>query len=117
MERLDQLKNLLIMAAADGRFSDEEIHLLSERATIWGIGDEDFDAAVEYALSPQASLSVPSDEAGCEAMIADLLQMMAVDGQLAEQEKRLFAVAAATVGVDGERLDQLIDRLLRDHGE
>jgi len=37
---------------------------------------------------------------------------MAADGQLAESEKRLFALAAAKLGYDTARMDALIHRLL-----
>ena len=117
MDKLQQIQNLLIMAAADGHISDEEIHLLSEKCVLWGIESEDFENAVAYAISPEAELQLPTDDAQKREMLADLLRMMAADGELAETEKRLFAVAAASMEVGGDQLDELIDEILRDPGE
>jgi uncharacterized tellurite resistance protein B-like protein len=42
-----------------------------------------------------------------------MIRMMAADGQLAESEKRLFAFSAAKMGFPKDRLDALIDRLVK----
>jgi len=36
MEKIDQFKNLLVMAAADGSLTDREIAFLSDRSQSWG---------------------------------------------------------------------------------
>jgi uncharacterized tellurite resistance protein B-like protein len=112
MERLDHLKNLVVMAAADGSLSEQEISLLIDRCSELGLSEEDLEKAISFALSGDAKLRFPIDRAEQNKMLADLIRMMAADGKLSEIEKRLFALAAAKMGVEREELDAIIDRLV-----
>jgi uncharacterized tellurite resistance protein B-like protein len=112
MEQLDHLKNLVIMAAADGSLSEQEIALLVDRASALGLDEEDLEKAIAFALSGEAKLKFPVDRAEQNRMLADLMTMMAADGELQEVEKRLFALAAAKMGIEKSELEALIDQLL-----
>ncbi len=46
MEQLDHLKNLVIMAAADGSLSEQEIALLIDRCATLGLDEEDLEKAI-----------------------------------------------------------------------
>lgn len=111
MERFEQLRNLVVMAVADGSLGEHELSLLAERCVDLGLDEDELRAAVTFALSEQAALRLPTDEAEQEALMVDLIRMMAADGQLNESEKRLFALAAAKMNFSEEKLNQLIDRL------
>lgn len=110
---LDQLKNLVIMAVADGSFSEEEITFLSERCVAWGFDEAEFRDAFVHALRNDAVLHLPTQPAAQDALLSDLIRMMAADGQLHESEKRLFALAAAKMQIETDHLDALIDRLVQ----
>ncbi|MFK7735296.1 MAG: TerB family tellurite resistance protein [Pirellulaceae bacterium] len=112
MEQLDHLKNLVIMAAADGSLSEQEIALLVDRASALGLDEEDLEKAIAFALSGEAKLKFPVDRAEQNRMLADLMTMMAADGELHEVEKRLFALAAAKMGIEKSELEALIDKLV-----
>jgi len=112
MEQLDHLKNLVIMAAADGSLSEQEIALLVDRASALGLDEEDLEKAIAFALSGEAKLKFPVDRAEQNRMLADLMTMMAADGELQEVEKRLFALAAAKMGIEKSELEALIDKLV-----
>ncbi len=112
MEHLDHLKNLVIMAAADGSLTEQEIALLVDRCTALGLAEEDLEKAIAFALSGEAKLKFPVDRAEQDRMLADLMRMMAADGQLQEVEKRLFALAAAKMGIERSELEALIDKLV-----
>ncbi|RMF40744.1 MAG: TerB family tellurite resistance protein [Planctomycetota bacterium] len=113
VQRLDHLKNLVIMAAADGSLSEQEISLLIDRCSELGLQEEDLEKAIAFALGNEASLKLPVDREEQDQMLADLIRMMAADGRLSEVEKRLFALAAARMGIAKTELDALIDRLVR----
>lgn len=115
MQHLDQLKNLVIMAAADGALSEREIALLVDRCAELGLGEIDLERAVNFALSEKASLKLPTIHAEKIEMLSDLMRIMAADGQLSEMEKRLFAVAAAKMNIDRDEIEKLIDRLVGKH--
>lgn len=112
MQQLDHLKNLVIMAAADGSLSEQEIALLVDRCSALGLEEEDLEKAIAFALSGQAKLKFPIDRSEQNQMLADLMRMMAADGRLSEVEKRLFALAAAKMGIEKGELEALIDKLV-----
>ncbi len=112
MQQLDHLKNLVIMAAADGSLSEQEIALLVDRCSDLGLAEEDLERAIAFALSGEAKLKFPVDRGEQDQMLADLMRMMAADGKLTEVEKRLFALAAARMGISKTQLEELIDKLL-----
>ena len=112
MQHLDHLKNLVIMASADGSLSESEIALLIDRCSEMGLHEADLGKAVAYALSDDASLKLPTVKSEQVAMLTDLIRIMAADGKLSEVEKRLFALAAAKMGIERKELDDLIDKLV-----
>ncbi|MEY4567791.1 MAG: hypothetical protein RLY14_2761 [Planctomycetota bacterium] len=112
MQRLDQLKNLVIMAAADGTLAQAEIAMLIQRCSELGLNETDLENAIDYALSDKPSLKLPDTKEEKLQLLSDLLLVMAADGKLREVEKRLFAVAAAKMNVGQADLDALIDRLV-----
>ncbi|MCA9164259.1 MAG: TerB family tellurite resistance protein [Pirellulaceae bacterium] len=117
MDRQTNFQNLMVMAAADGSFNEQELSFLSERCQRWGLSEGEFTAAIAYALSPSAKLTIPESAGERRGLLRELLLMMAADGQLAEIEKQLFAVAAAQMEISTEELDQMIDTLLTERGQ
>ncbi|MCA9192109.1 MAG: hypothetical protein KDB03_10110 [Planctomycetales bacterium] len=112
MKPLDHLKNLVVMAAADGSLDEQEISLMMDRCYQLGLSEEDLEKAISFASSSDARLILPVDRTEQNQMLADLIRMMAADGKLLEVEKRLFALAAAKMGIDKIELDALIDQLV-----
>ena len=112
MQQLDHLKNLVVMASADGSLTEQEIALLIDRCAELGLAEEDLEAAISFAMSGNAKLKFPVDRLEQDQMLSDLIRMMAADGKLSEVEKRLFALAAAKMGVERTELDKIIDRLV-----
>jgi uncharacterized membrane protein YebE (DUF533 family) len=112
MESLEHLKNLVIMAAADGSMAEREIAWLVDRCTQLGLDEGDLETAIEFALSDKASIRIPETKKEQLEMLGDLIKIMAADGKLSEVEKRLFALASAKMGVEKEEINQLIDKLL-----
>ena len=112
MEFYDKLKNLMIMAFADGSLTHSELEFLSDRSVQWGISEADFTAAVEFALSDNAELQIPPHEQDRIDLLQDLIRTMAADGQLAEIEKHVFAMAAAAMELPEGELDRIIDSVI-----
>jgi uncharacterized tellurite resistance protein B-like protein len=115
MDRLRLFRNLMVMAAADGKMTDEEIMFLAERCSRWGINDEQFQDALQSVQGDKLELEIPHEPKARRELLRDMLRMMAADGDLAETERRLFAVAAATMEVGGDDLDALIDSVVKGH--
>ncbi|MCM2370838.1 tellurite resistance TerB family protein [Aporhodopirellula aestuarii] len=113
-QRQRQLRNLVVMALADGSIGGREVAFLADRCVELGLGQAELQSALEFGLGDDAALELPADEATREELLADLIVMMAADGVLAETEKRLFALAAAHMNIVGDRLQQIISSVIAD---
>ncbi len=111
MKIMDKLRNLLVMAASDGSLTESEIRYLMDRCQKWGLTESSLADAIGYALSGAAELTVPPRESERLEMLEDLMTIMAADGNLAETERNLFAVAAARMEISEAKLNRLIDKL------
>ncbi len=109
---LQLLKNLVIMASSDGALTEREIAFLIDRCAELGLDESDLEASIEFALSDQASIKLPTNRDEQISLLGDLIRVMAADGSLSEIEKRLFALASARMGIDKTEIDSLIDHLL-----
>lgn len=107
-ERQRHLRNIVVMALADGSIGQREVERVADRCVELGLGQADLQSALAFGLGDDAALELPADESAREALLADLISMMAADGYLAESEKRLFALAAARMNIVGDRLNQII---------
>jgi len=112
MSQSDMFRNLLLMAAVDGRLSEAEFRLLSHRAAEWGITDEQFEQAIQDAIAGKAELTIPTDPVERTELLKELIRVMAADGHMAEPQKQLFALAASVLDVSMEELNGLIDAVL-----
>lgn len=112
MKNQQRIRNLMVMALADSSLTEREVRYLTDRCVEMGLDASELHDAMEYALQDRAAIKLVQDKEEAELLLADLLRMMASDGKLAQDEKRLFAVCAAKVGFGGEETDALIDKLL-----
>jgi hypothetical protein len=117
MDLKDQLRNLALMSAADGSFTQEEIRFLSDRAAAWGIPNHEFLRAFDEALSDEYSLAVPTDRGEQIELLENLVRMMGSDGHIAEVERKLLDAAAAATSTTMADLNQIIDRVLEGRPE
>ena len=112
MESHVKLRNLLVMAAADGSLTEREIKFLTDRRYRWDIPEDVFADLIRYAISDVADLEIPESQEERVEMLQDLLRMMAADGELAEVEKQLFATAAVAMNISANELKEIIDSVL-----
>ena len=113
MDKLTLFRNLMIMAVADKKITEEEIAFLSLRSSHWGIREQDCQQALSDARASNAELVIPPGAEARRELLEGMLRMMAVDGELADIERHTFAVVSATMGVSSEALEQLIDRVVQ----
>jgi len=110
--RTRQLRNLIVMAMADGQIGEREVAYVAERCHELGLGETELHHAIRFGLGDDAALELPTAPAERDALMVDLVRMMAADGVLDENEKRLFALAAAKMELSTEHLNQLLDKTL-----
>lgn len=113
MDHHDLFNNLMVMAAADGKLTDGEIALLAQRARKWGISRGEVAAAADYAASGDAEFVFPPTVEERRELLTELIRVMAADGELADIERKLFALAASAMDVSNDELNEILDSLLR----
>ena len=111
-DRVRQLRNLVVMAMADGQIGEREVAFVADRCHELGLGEAELTHAIRFGLGDDAALELPTDPDARDALMIDLVRMMAADGVLEESEKRLFALAAAKMEISTEHLNELLDKTL-----
>ncbi len=110
--RRKRLRNLVVMAFADGSLGEREVNLVADRCAELGLDEYDLQKAVEFGLGDEAALEVPESADDRMDLLRDLIRMMAADGHLDESEKRLFALAAAKMSISASEVERLIDEIV-----
>jgi uncharacterized tellurite resistance protein B-like protein len=111
-QRRRQLRNLVVMALADGSLGEREVHLVADRCADLELDEQDLQKAVEFGLGDDAAVELPGEIGDRNELMRDLIRMMAADGKLEEGEKRLFALAAAKMSISSAEVDRLIDEVM-----
>jgi len=112
MDRVELFTNLVAMANADGRFSPEEIAYLVHRAEQWGIPQVDAESVLIGMNEGEVELTIPTSRADRVLMLEEMIRMMAVDGELADEEKRLCATISAAMEFTAADFERILDELL-----
>ena len=105
-QRLGQLKNLVMLASADGRFTDSELAVLLAVASRENITPDEFNKVMEDPDS--VTIELPEDEETKLAYLRDMVAMMMVDGELEEQELAICKIYAMALGYRGSIVDGMI---------
>ncbi len=111
MKRAEMFQNLVVMAAADGQLNESEVTLLAQRAERWGLTEEQVDTALESAKSADFQLVIPVSKISRIEMIRELIRVMAADGELADIEKKLLAIASVAMEIPPEEFDEILDTM------
>ncbi len=105
-QRLGQLKNLVLLAAADGQVTDSELAVLLAVASRENITPEEFNRVIEDPDS--VTINLPEDEDTKLAYLRDMVALMMVDGELEEQELAICKVYAMALGYRTSIIDGMI---------
>ena len=105
-QTLGQLKNLVMLASADERFTDSELAVLLAVASRENITPEEFNNVIDNPDS--VKITLPEDEDTKLAFLRDMVAMMMVDGELDEQELAICKIYAMALGYHGSIVDGMI---------
>jgi uncharacterized tellurite resistance protein B-like protein len=105
-QRLGQLKNLVMLASADERFTDSELAVLLAVASRENISPEEFNRVMENPDS--VDIVLPEDEDTKLAYLRDMIAMMMIDGELDEEEMAICKLYAMALGYQGSIVDGMI---------
>ena len=100
-------KNLLSIAFADGILDKSELEFLFKKSDKFFITSEDISGLIENSMHIKP-IEVADAEDRAEKML-DLIQMMLIDGEATEFERRLCMSFGVSLGYDPEKMDNIID--------
>ena len=87
MDNIELFHNLVNLAAADGKFTPEEVEFLATRAEIWNISNDEFETAIAGISEGNVEVKIPESIHDRRQLMKEMIRLMAVDGELAEMEK------------------------------
>ena len=105
-QRLGQLKNLVMLAAADGHLTDSELAVLLDVASRENITPDEFNKVIDDPDS--VNINLPEDEDTKLAYLRDMVAMMMIDGELEEQELAICKIYALALGYRSSIVDGMI---------
>lgn len=105
-QRLGQLKNLVMLAAADGHLTDSEMAVLLAVASRKKLTPDEFNKVIDDPDS--VTIDLPEDEDTKLAYLRDMVAMMMIDGELNEQEMAICKLYAMALGYRGSIVDGMI---------
>ncbi len=106
LQRLGQLKNLVMLASADERLTDSELAVLLAVASRENITPDEFNKVIDDPDS--VNITLPEDEETKLAYLRDMVAMMMIDGELDEHELAICKLYAIALGYSSSIVDGMI---------
>ena len=114
MNHLELFQGLVHLAAADGKFTEEEIQFLAERAEQWDIPQGEFETALAGISSGHLEFKVPEPYEDRVSMMKEFLRLIASDGELAEIEKQVCSIVAGKMDFSSNEFQQILASVLEE---
>ncbi len=108
MNHLELFHNLVNLAACDGKFTEQEIEFLADRAERWGIAKGEFETALAGIMEGNLELQIPESYDDRVTMMKEMLRLVASDGELADMEKHLCSLAAGKMDFSSAEFEQVL---------
>lgn len=112
MSKVELFYNLVLLASADGKFTDEEVGYLAQKAEAWDISPDEVESALAGASTGEAEIIIPENAEERRLLLQEMIRLMAIDGHLADVEKRLCATASAAMDFNGIEFDDILRSVL-----
>lgn len=101
-----QIKNLIMLAGADGKVTQDELMLIASVASREKLTQEQFDALLEYPSS--IPFVLPEDEETKKRYLTDMVALMTIDGEMDDNELALCKVYANFLGYTSDIVEKLV---------
>ena len=103
----EHFANLIIVAYADGKLTEEELDFLAQRAVDYGLEDDEIRQMLDNI--EQLKFQIPLNNEEKEEQLTNAIYMSLIDGELAEREYQICLNLAKRLGLDKKYLDNLIE--------
>lgn len=115
MERIELFHSLVNLAASDGKFTDEEIRFLADRAEKWQIPKGEFETALAGISEGNFELKVPDGYESRVEMMKEMLRLVASDGELADMEKHICSLVAGKMEFSSSEFDEILKSVIAEN--
>lgn len=109
-QRLGQIKNLIMLASADGHIADEELMVIAQVAMREKLSDEELNKVIEHP--DDIHIEVPTDDEQRHQYLTDMVTLMMIDGELDEQEMSICKVYAMHIGYPSTKVDEIVNDII-----
>ncbi len=103
---LGQVKNLIMLAQADGRASESELAVIAGIATREQLTQQELDHLIDHPES--VHIQLPDDEATRQRYLKDMVQLMMIDGDLNDTELAMCKLYAVSLGFESTSVEQIV---------
>lgn len=108
--RLGQIKNLLMLAMADGRIDEDELAMIAMVAVREGMSAEQFDALIDDPDSVR--IEIPEDYDTRARYLRDMVELMMIDGEIHENELNICQVYAVALGFNPSTVEDTVIEII-----
>lgn len=105
-KQLGQIKNLIMLALADGKATESELALIASIASRENLTQEELDNLIDNPDS--VSIELPEDEETKKRYLTDMVALMTIDGDMDDNEVAMCKVYAITLGYDPSLVENLV---------
>lgn len=113
-DRLSLFHSLVNLAAVDLKFTDEEVAFLVDRAQRWDIPNDEFETALAGISTGEIAVTIPESHSDRVELMKEMIRLMAIDGEMAETEKRLCARASAQMDFNSVQFGEILEEVIRE---
>lgn len=112
MDKVELFHSLVNLAAADKKFTEEEIKFLVNRAEQWGIANDEFETAMAGISTGELQVKIPDGHDDRVLMMKEMMRLISADGELAEMEKQICAQASAKMDFTSQQFNDILDEVI-----
>jgi uncharacterized tellurite resistance protein B-like protein len=104
--RLGQVKNLIMLALADGKATQSELALIAAVASREQLTQQELNNLIDNPGS--VHIALPDEESDKLRYLEDMVSLMMIDGDLDDKELAMCKLYAATLGYESTIVEKMI---------
>jgi len=112
-EKVQICKIVALAIISDARITDAEYDFLHSLMSRWGLSEDHKKQVLarDIGEDPRHLLRSLTSNDSVDELLGELVQAVAVDGEISGSERRLLSQVSEALEIDGEQLEQLINRV------
>lgn len=111
--QIEHFRNLISLAAADGKIADVEMVALSKIAYDRGIPLERLNIMIDKA--DEYVYLIPQNQQDRDTQMADMIELACLDGELAKAERELINLVGERLGFSPKDIREMIKSHLKEN--